>query len=132
MWKPILFIVAILTLSSQAQASPVGSFDVEGKNPGSESSYQGGVSVSRTGHTYRVRWRVGRQTFIGTGLGATFKEGKFVIGPADKDDSLLAVSYISDGSFGLAFFIKRNDDSWEGIWTYGGSRKIGRENWFPR
>lgn len=127
-----IIIAGALMLSPHASASPIGNYDVEGRNPGSASKYDGSVTVRRTGDTYSVRWRVGRTNYIGTGLGASLKNGKFFIGPASADDTMIAVGYASGRSFGMAFFIKRKNDQWQGIWTYGGSRKIGRESWFPR
>ena len=39
-------------------ADPVGSYSVEGTNPGSGSRYSGTVTVEKTGQTYRVIWVV--------------------------------------------------------------------------
>jgi hypothetical protein len=131
--KTVITLAFLLSVhAGPALGDPTGNYAVEGSNPGSGSPYRGAVSVRRIGDTYAVRWRVGRTVYIGTGLGATFRDGKFAIGPAKPDDNLLAVSYVSGRSFGLAFFIRRNGGEWEGIWTYGGSRRIGRETWIAR
>jgi hypothetical protein len=54
------------------------------------------------------------------------------MGPASTGDSSIAISYISDGSFGLAYYVEQEDGTWRGIWTYGGSNKIGTEVWIRR
>jgi hypothetical protein len=95
-------------------ADPVGSYDVEGSNPGGGSSYKGTVTVEKTGQTYRVIWVVGGTRYVGTGIG---------------DHDFLAVSYKSDkDTTGLALY-GSDGDGWKGIWTYAGGRQIGAEMW---
>ena len=66
--------VTLLVLSTLlAFADPVGRYTVTGSNPGSNPGsngrYSGTVTVERTGDTFRVTWDIGRQTFVGTGIG---------------------------------------------------------------
>jgi hypothetical protein len=93
-------------------ADPVGSYDVEGTNPDG-SKYTGSVTVSRTGQTYRVIWRIGNTRYNGTAIG-------------DKD--FLAISYQSGSQSGLALYGADGDD-WKGIWTYSGGTSVGAELW---
>ena len=61
---------AALTWSATAfAADPVGTYDVQGSNPGGGSSYRGTVTVEKTGETYRVVWVVGGTRYVGTGIG---------------------------------------------------------------
>ena len=71
---------ALLWSAAAFAADPVGSYSVEGTNPGGKSTYKGTVTVTKTGETFRVIWVVGGTRYIGTGIG-------------DKD--FLAVSYKS-------------------------------------
>lgn len=107
-----------LTLSV-AWADPTGSFRVQGSNPGGSGAYQGVVEVSRTGDTFKIVWRIGSDTFVGTGIG---------------DGDFLAVSYVSSGSnTGLALYSRQErDNSWLGFWTTAGGTKLGQERWTPR
>jgi hypothetical protein len=110
-----LAIVAALLWSATLAfaADPVGTYRVEGNNPGSGSKYRGTVRVERTGKTYRVVWDVAGTRYIGTGIG-------------DKD--FLAVSYKSGNDSGLALYGARGED-WGGVWTYSGGRDVGAEIW---
>ncbi len=62
-------LIAASTLVASYAAEPIGTFDVAGSNPGNRGRYSGTVTVERTGDTFRVTWDVGRQTFVGTGIG---------------------------------------------------------------
>ena len=109
-----LLVVAALLLSATAfAADPVGTYRIEGSNPGGGSSYTGTVTVEKTGETYRVVWVVGDSRYVGTGLG-------------DKD--FIAVSYRSGSETGLALY-GEDGGNWVGIWTYAGSRTMGKELW---
>ena len=92
---------------------PVGTYRVEGANPGGGSPYRGTVTIERTGKTYRVIWVVAGTRYIGTGIG-------------DKD--FLAVSYKSGNDSGLALYGAKGDD-WGGVWTVSGGRDLGTEVW---
>jgi hypothetical protein len=110
--------VAAVTLSAAvALADPVGSYRVNGNNPGGGGGYSGSVNVQRTGQTYRVTWDIGNQTFVGTGIGSR---------------DFLAVSYRSGSQTGLALYAQQSDGTWEGVWTYAEGRQIGAEKWTPR
>lgn len=110
----LAIVAAFLFSTSTAFASDaVGTYRVEGSNPGGGSTYRGTVTVERTGKTYRVIWVVAGTRYIGTGIG-------------DKD--FLAVSYKSGNDAGLALYGARGDD-WGGVWTYSGGRDVGTEVW---
>lgn len=113
--RHMLAVGAALVWSAAAAfaAEPVGTYSVEGTNPGSGSRYHGTVSVERTGQTYRVVWVVGGTRYVGTGIG-------------DKD--FIAVSYRSGGDTGLALY-GADGGNWAGVWTYAGGRQVGAEVW---
>lgn len=94
-------------------ADPVGSYTIEGTNPGDHSHYSGTVEVSKTGETYRVIWVVGGTRYVGTGIG-------------NKD--FIAVSYRSGNDTGLALY-GSDGGNWSGVWTYAGGKEIGAELW---
>lgn len=107
---------ALVWSAAAFAADPVGTYDVEGSNPGSTSSYHGTVTVERTGQTYRVVWVVGNRRYVGTGIG----NGEFI-----------AVSYRSHNDTGLAMY-GAEGRNWNGVWTYAGGRQIGQEVWSRR
>ena len=114
MHKLLTVIASFILLSvTAALADPVGKYDVEGTNPGSETTYTGTVSVERTGDTYKVIWIVGQTRYVGTGIG-------------NKD--FIAVSYRAGDQTGLALY-GATDDGWKGVWTYANGTKIGTERW---
>lgn len=106
---------AVLLLSSVVSfaAEPVGTYKVEGANPGGDSEYSGTVTVDKTGETYRVVWVVGGTRYIGTGIG---------------NKEFLAVSYRSGNDTGLALY-GEDGGNWTGVWTYAGGKKVGAEHW---
>jgi hypothetical protein len=110
-----IFAVALLVLSAATAlaADPVGSYTVEGTNPGGGSHYNGTVSITNTGATYRVVWVVGGTRYVGTGIG-------------NKD--FIAVSYRSGNDTGLALY-GADGGNWKGLWTYAGGREVGTEIW---
>ena len=119
-------------LIGSAAADPVGSYQVVGVNPDSGGQYRGTVTVSRTGANYKVVWKIGATTFVGTGLGATIRDGEFHIGDAEPNNSALSVGYVSGRTFGVAFYPRQADGSWQGVWTYGGSRQVSNETWYRK
>ena len=104
--------VAAFTTPAYA-ADPVGTYTVEGTNPGGSGNYSGTVTVTKTGETYNVVWVIGGTRYIGTGIG-------------NKD--FIAVSYRSGNNTGLALY-GEDGGNWTGIWAYSGSRQLGAEEW---
>jgi hypothetical protein len=104
---------ALLWSATAFAADPVGSYSVEGSNPGGGGGYTGEVTVTKTGETYRVVWVVGGTRYIGTGIG-------------NKD--FIAVSYRSGNDTGLALY-GADGGNWTGIWTYAGGKQVGPELW---
>ncbi len=127
----VLVALMVFMFSGAAQAGPEGRYTVEGTNPGNGSSYRGTVTVERNGQTYSVLWIVGGTEFVGTGIGAANVKGTATMGPASDQDDAIAISYVTDGSFGLTFYVEQDNGQWQGIWTYGGSSEIGTEIWTP-
>ena len=110
-----LFAAVALALSALTAlaADPVGSYAIEGTNPGGGSHYTGTVRVEKTGETYRVVWVVGNTRYVGTGIG-------------NKD--FIAVSYRSGSDTGLALY-GADGGNWTGVWAYAGARNMGTEIW---
>ena len=109
-----LFVAAALlwSVATAFAADPVGSYDVRGNNPDG-SKYTGTVTVTQTGQTYRVVWRIGNTRYTGTAIG---------------DKNFLAVSYQSGNESGLALY-GADGGNWKGIWTYSGGTSMGSELW---
>ncbi|MEO0544646.1 MAG: hypothetical protein AAFY99_12595 [Pseudomonadota bacterium] len=122
-------LAALLAFASLAFADPQGFYIVNGENPdGSE--YGGTVSVERTGETYAVTWDIGGTIFEGTALGAAPVKGMTIMGPADENDYVLTVGYVSGpDNFGIAYYIEQDDGTWQGIWAFGGSDIVATESW---
>ncbi len=93
-------------------ADPVGRYVVHGANPGG-GEYSGTATVEKTGDTYKVVWKVGGQTYVGTGIG---------------DHGFIAISYKSGNETGLALY-GEDGDGWKGVWTYQKGVTLGLENW---
>jgi hypothetical protein len=106
----------VLSMSAAFAADPVGTYRVEGTNPGSGSKYAGTVTVERTGETFRVIWVVAGARYVGTGIG-------------NKD--FIAVSYRSGGETGLALY-GEDGGNWTGVWTVANGRDLGAEVWKRR
>ena len=104
---------ALLWSAAAFAADPVGSYNVEGANPGGSGKYRGTVTVEKTGQTYRVVWVVGGTRYIGTGIG---------------DKNFLAVSYKSGSDTGLALY-GADGGNWTGVWAYSGAQQLGAEAW---
>ena len=122
----------LLTVAAgHALADPTGTFRVVGTNPDSGGTYEGKVTVTRTGDTYKVVWDIAGTRYIGTGLGAIVRDKKFLVGPAEADDIALSVGYVSGKIFGMAMYFLQDDGTWEGVWTYGGSKDVAKETWYP-
>lgn len=107
---------ALLFSAVTAFADPVGTYRVEGANPGSGSPYRGTVTVERTGETYRVVWVIGNTRFVGTGIGTR---------------DFIAVSYRSGDQTGLALY-NEEGGAWKGVWTFANGRQLGSEIWYRR
>jgi hypothetical protein len=107
-----IVIVATLlwSVATACAADPSGKYDVQGTSPDG-SAYSVIVTITQTGQTFRMVWKIGRDTYTGTAIG-------------DKD--FLAVSYTSGSDSGLALY-GADGGNWKGIWTYAGGTKIGSE-----
>ncbi len=114
---------------STAFADPVGTYRVDGTNPGTSTKYVGTVVVQRTGETYSVVWTVAGAQFVGTALGVAAQNGKTLLGPAHPSDNGLTIAYVSGGSFGLAIMSEEGNGRWAGYWAAGGGTQLGTEIW---
>jgi hypothetical protein len=103
--------VLLWSAATAFPADPVGSYSVEGTNPGSGSKYTGTVAVEKTGGAYRVVWVVGGVRYIGTGT-----------------EKFIAVSYRADGDTGLVLY-GEDGGNWIGVRTYSDGHEVGSEIW---
>lgn len=106
-------IALLWSLTIAFAADPVGSYTIEGTNPGGNGTYSGTAEVTKTGETYRVVWVVGGTRYVGTGIG---------------DKNFIAVSYKSGDQSGLALY-GADGENWAGVWAYAGARQVGAEIW---
>ncbi len=120
---------AIMLAVSPALADPQGTYAVKGLNPSDGSTYEGTVTVERTGTTYSVSWDIAGKQFIGVGIGAAPTDTGILVGDADTRDNALSVGYTSDGTYGQVFVAEQPDGTWKGVWAYGGGDTIGTETW---
>ena len=125
------FVVFALLAASVAHADPSGRYSVSGTNPDNGRKYTGTVKVTRSGETYRVVWKIGKDVFNGVAIPGRVEDGRYVAGAATVDDTVLSVGYGSGNSFGLAVYVLKEDGAWEGVWTYAGSGKVATEIWLP-
>lgn len=109
-------LAALLILATEtAQADLIGHYKVSGVGPDG-SSYSGDVAVEMTGNTFHVVRVIGRQRYVGTGLG---------------DKNVLAVTYHTGNGTLLALYVQDDTGRWVGTWTYADGTRIGSEYWRP-
>lgn len=108
---------AALALASPALAQE--SFAVSGSDIGSgKDDYTGKVSVSKTGSTWAVEWKIKGETAIkGTGV--------------ILDGCCLAVTGTYEGK-PYVFLLKADGAKYVGVWTVDGEERVGRETWIPQ
>jgi hypothetical protein len=101
------------------QADVSGTYVLEGANPGDAGHYRGEVSVVRTDETFQVRWQIGGQHYLGTGI---LRDGGF------------AVVYrpAADQAPGVAFYRIMPNGALSGSWVGLGGKALGSEIWNPR
>ena len=101
----LLITTLIFALAGESTlADPVGKYAVHGTNPGDKSEYQGSVTVTRTGQTYHVVWKIGDGETVGIGVGGRLVGAQYEMGPASEDDTMLSVAYRSGATVGTALY----------------------------
>jgi hypothetical protein len=109
--RSLVVVAALLwSVATAFAADPSGTYDVQGTSPDG-SKYSGTVTITETGQTFKMVWKIGSDTYTGTAIG-------------NKD--FLAVSYTSGSDTGLALY-GAEGGNWKGIWTYAGGTKMGSE-----
>lgn len=106
----------LLFVGVPALAQPVGTFDVQGIDDGGD-PYTGTVTVTQTGQTYNVEWRVEDQSFRGVGI---FADGAFSVG------------FTGEGVNGVAIYRRNASGVWEGVWAFVDQNETHTENWTER
>ena len=84
---------------------------VKGLNPDG-TSYQGTLTISKTGETYQLQWEI---------------LGRLIKGVAIKVDDALFAASAYEGSFGVVSYRFEGSRA-QGVWTTGGESKLGSEN----
>jgi hypothetical protein len=131
--KYLAIAVFALSLPSATLADPAGTFDLRGKNADNKTDYTGKVTVTRTGATYKVVWKIGdNDELSGTGVGMKMIDGRVVSGPASEDDIGISIAYGSGDTFGTVVYFEQPDGTWHGVWAYDGWDHISTEDWFPK
>lgn len=119
----MLTMFTVLTLSTAASAQPVGTFSIEGRNPGATAgppAYTGTITITAAGDAFDVVWLVGasRTRVAGRGL---FQNGVF------------AVTYPNAQPPGPALVVYvRRGRTWVGRWLIPGTPGVGTETLTPR
>ena len=105
----------LLLCAAPAFADPSGSYSIDGTNPDG-STYAASVLVSRVGDTFTLTYTLdGDRKVTGTAIG---------------DNDVLSIGYAENGQSGVALMY-HDGDSWQGVWTYLGSKSMGTEKWQP-
>jgi hypothetical protein len=105
--------LVLLASTNFAFADPTGHYQVDGVNPDG-STYKAAVLVAKIGDTFSITY--------------TMPNNATVKGTAIGDDTVLSVGYSGGGDTGVALMY-RDGDSWQGVWTYLGAKKLGTETW---
>ncbi len=109
----IAFAMLCGAVTTALAADPVGSYKIEGSNPGGSGAYQGTAEVTKTGQTFHVVWDIGGTKYEGTAIG---------------DQNFMAITYRSGDNTGLALYAE-DGGNWKGVWTYAGGTAMGSEVW---
>lgn len=91
----------------------VGTYDVQGTNPGGKGKYKGTLVITKTNETYKLVWSVGA-VYIGTGI---------------LKDNVLAVAYTDENKkwFGIVSY-KVDGKKMDGKWCAHGGKALGTES----
>jgi hypothetical protein len=84
---------------------------VKGLNPDG-TSYQGTLTISKTGQTYQLQWEI---------------LGRLIKGVAIKVDDVLFAASAYEGHFGVVSYTFAGSQA-KGVWTTGGESKLGTES----
>jgi hypothetical protein len=122
----------LAAFAAPALADPTGSWLVKGGNADGSGAYQGKITVTRDGETYRALWVVGSTKFPGTGIGGAMVDGVFTPAPASEGDTAISILFRSGKDVGLAVYSEQADGSWSGAWTYENVNRVAYETWTPK
>ncbi|HVF73366.1 MAG TPA: toll/interleukin-1 receptor domain-containing protein [Chthoniobacterales bacterium] len=89
-----------------------GTYDVKGLNPDGTTSYQGRLTIEKTGETYQLQWEVVDRLIKGVGI---------------KSDDALFVAWGYKEHFGVAAYRFEGSQA-KGAWTVVGATRVGTEN----
>lgn len=110
-----LTLLLLLAFSGASLAVDLnGRFSASGTNPGGKGGYNGSATISRTGDTYKISWRVG-SSYIGTGV---------------VTDDVFSVAYTDAKRkwFGIVSYkILDAGNKLQGVWCSHGGKVLGTE-----
>jgi hypothetical protein len=115
--KPLYHLLLLLMLGISATAQAVdlsGRYSASGTNPGGQGSYRGYATISRSGDTYKIVWKVG-EAYSGTGV---------------VTDEVFSVAYTDAARkwFGMVSYrILDGGDKLQGVWCAHGGKVLGTE-----
>ncbi len=89
---------------------------VAARSPVSGKSYQGTVSITPTGDTYQLQWKLPRESYGGVGIR---RGNKLVVGWGARQGS------------GVVAYTRHGPDL-DGVWSTAGGNKLGTEVLRPR
>jgi len=98
-------------VASGEAAKLEGFHTVKGLNPDG-TSYQGTLTISKTGQTYQLQWEI---------------LGRLIKGVAIKVDDVLFAASAYEGSFGVVSYTFEGSQA-KGVWTTAGESKMGTES----
>ena len=118
---PVMF--AAFAASTTAFAQPVGTFSIEGRNPGATAgppAYTGTITITPAGDAFDVVWLVGASRTRVTGRGLF-------------QNNVFAVTYANVQPPGpaLVLYVRRGR-TWVGRWLIPGTAGVGTETLTPR
>ena len=119
----LLVTFAVVSMSATAFGQPVGTFTVEGRNPGASGgppAYAGTITITPAGDSFDVVWLVGasRTRVQGRGL---FQNGVFSV----------AYQNVAPPGPALVVYVRRRN-TWVGRWVIPGSPSAGTEILTPQ
>ena len=116
--RTVLLVTAtVLSMSATAVSQPVGTFAVEGRNPGASGgppAYTGSITITPAGDSFDVVWTFGNARVQGRGL--------FV-------NNVFSVAYPNRRPAGpaVAAYVLLPNGTWAGRWVIPGNPNSGTE-----
>jgi hypothetical protein len=108
----LALVLAVFSLSAAA-GNIEGVYNCKGVNPGTGTTYQGSVTITRNSAVYAVVWTVGSQVYMGVGL---LQGDQFSVGYTDAAKTMVGI-----------VIYKVNGATLNGVWAVQGGSQTGTE-----